>query len=151
MRDGLRTIYQEQRTGLVGKLPDLSHGVDRAQHIGDVRAADQPRPLGERCLELIQIEPAILSHAHESECDPRTIADHLPGHQVRVVFHQGEHDLVARRESHAVVPAVQERMGDQVDALCAVAGEHDLTPLVGADETGYVPVCLLVQVRGLLA
>ena len=49
------------------------------------------------------------------------LAQEMPGHDVGMVLHDREHDLVARLDALAA-----ERVGDQVDRLGGVAGEDDL-------------------------
>ena len=56
----------------------------------------------------------------------------LPGHEVRVVLHLGEHDPVALADVH-VAPGA----GDEVDRLGGVADEDDLAAVAGADVVGH--------------
>ena len=72
----------------------------------------------------------------------------LPRNQVGVVFQLGGDDDVAG--SHrAVESVVAQHIGDQVERLGGVLGEHQLLG-GGADERGDVGTALLVGVGGLL-
>ena len=62
---------------------------------------------------------------------PDALGELLPGDDVRVVLHLGEHDPVARADV-GVTPGA----GDQVDRLGHVADEDDLAAVGGADVVG---------------
>ena len=72
----------------------------------------------------------------------------LPRYEVGVVFEFGGDDDVARADG-VFEPAIAEHVGDQVDRLGGVLGEHQLVR-VGADERRDVGAALLVGVGGLL-
>ena len=72
----------------------------------------------------------------------------LPRHNVRVVFELGGDDDVTGTDD-MLEAAVPQHIGDQVDALGCVLGEHQLTR-VGADERRDVGTTLLVGVGGFL-
>ena len=56
----------------------------------------------------------------------------MPGHNVRVVLHHGEHDLVAGAD--VLEP---EARGDEIDRLRSRAGEDDLVARLGVEEAPH--------------
>ncbi len=70
--------------------------------------------------------------------------DELPGHEVRVVLHDAEDDLVAGAEVGAA-PGV----GDQVERLCSVAGEDDAAAVGRLDEARDLAARAFVGLGGL--
>ena len=73
---------------------------------------------------------------------PLALAVEVPGHDVGVVLHDREHDLVALADSHAA-----ERAGDEVDRLGGVAGEDDLLGAAGIEEAAHGLARLLEALR----
>ena len=81
---------------------------------------------------------------------PVRCGDQLPRHDVGVVLHLGDDDLVARAAGPrraAVGPG--DDVGDQVERLGGVLGEDDLGAVGGVDERGDLVARALVQ-RGRL-
>ena len=75
------------------------------------------------------------------------VREHLPGHDVRVVLHLGDHDLVAGADVGAA-PALR----DQVDALGGATDEDELVRMLGANEAANpVPGRLVRTPRWMLA
>ena len=96
-----------------------AHGVDRAEHVGDVREGDQAHIAApELCVEFLQRELALLIDLQVAELGAALAAEHLPGNDVRVVLHLGDQHGVARAH---VRPAPG--VGDEVDRLGHVLGE----------------------------
>jgi hypothetical protein len=61
------------------------------------------------------------------------LAEKVPGHDVRVVLHDREHDLVARLDALAA-----KRIGDEVDRLGGVARENDFLVPGGIEERAHL-------------
>ena len=100
----------------------LRDGIDRAERVRDVGAGDElDAPalldLGER----VEDELARVVDRNDRELGAGALRDVLPGHEVRVVLELGRDDHVTGAE--VVEPP---RVGDQVEALGAVADEDDL-------------------------
>ena len=75
----------------------------------------------EQLLEFVDQEIAFVVDRRPFDHRALALAQEMPGHDVGVMLHDREHDLVARLD--ALAP---ERVGDQVDGLGGVAGEDDL-------------------------
>src|SRR3546814_10728781 len=79
------------------------------------------------------------------QVNPGSIAQELPGHDVGVVLHLGDHHLVARLQLAAIA------VGYEVDGLGDVAGEHDLLVGAGVEEARHRRAHAFVAVGEVLA
>ena len=75
----------------------------------------------QQLLEFVEQEVAVLVDGRPFQHRAVPLAVEMPGHDVGVVLHDGEHDLVAFADHHAA-----EALGHEVDGLGRVAGEDDL-------------------------
>ena len=75
----------------------------------------------ERALEGFERERAVVVDVDPLEHRALALAMEMPGHDVGVVLHHGEHDLVAGAD--VLEP---EARGDEIDRLRRRAGEDDL-------------------------
>ena len=141
---GLGGVGQDQGPGGMGPPGDLGHRVDGAEHVRHGRHGHHPGPLAQQPVQGVQVEQVVPGDRHGPDPGPGHAGHQLPGHQVGVVLHLGDQDLVALAEV-AQPPGV----GDQVDGLADVLGEHR-GPLGGADEAGHLAPGLLEQLGGLL-
>ena len=87
-----------------------------------------------------QVEPALVGDTEPAQRGTGADAELLPRHQVGVVLHLGDEDLVAGADAEAGSiraggGGVAQRVGHEVDPLGGVLGEHDLVS-AGADERG---------------
>ena len=78
-------------------------------------------------LEDVEAEDAVVRDRDELEVAVSLLDQDLPRDEVGVVLHLGQDDRVAPPD---VAPAP--RVGDEVDRLGRVAGEHDLVRIAGA-------------------
>ena len=92
----LRAVDHHDRAHRVGGVDELRErrdGAERVRHAGD---REHLRALGEQRVEVREVErPSSVSGMYRSSA-PVACAGELPGHDVRVVLHLGEEDLVAR-------------------------------------------------------
>ncbi len=115
---------------------------------------DDLRPLSDHFLHIRQVETAVVGETDPAQGRPGPLAQHLPGHQVGMVLHLGDDDLVARTETEplrlgAGGGGIAHRVGDEVQRLGGVLGEDDLVTPGRADEGGDPVASGLVQ-RGRL-
>jgi len=125
---GLGTVEQHRDTVSMGDLDHLVHRVDGAQGVGHVHASHQPGAFVHQGLECPEVQLASIAHRNDLDHRAGPFGQELPGHDVGVVLHVGEQDLVARAD------ALSEGVRDQVDRLGGAPGEHDLPVVVGAEE-----------------
>ena len=151
VRHRLGGVHQHQRADRVRPVGDRPDRVDRAEHVGLVHERDQLGPLGDQVVDVREVEPAVGRHAEPAQRRPGALAQQLPRHDVGVVLHLGDDDLVAGAEREPAAgprrARVAHRVGDQVDRLGDVLGEHDLGRLGRADERGHLDPGALVGLR----
>jgi hypothetical protein len=101
MGQGLGAVNQHLDAVGMGEFDDPRDRIDRAQRVGDVHDADELDSRREHFLEGVHPElPAIVDRRHD-ELGAGLLADELPGHDVRVVLHMGDQDLIAGLEQWA--------------------------------------------------
>ena len=140
---GLAGVQHDQCPDFPGQRHEFG---DRVEDSGDVRAlgeGEESRVLADdiRCGQ--QIEAAVIVYGNETQGGAGAQRELLPGYEVGVVFHLGDHDLVAGTEAEpagrrAAQPerGVGETVGQKVDGLGGVGGPDDLVGL-RADERGH--------------
>jgi hypothetical protein len=118
---------------------DRRQRVDGAEDVRLLGDGDQLRALGDDRVEVGEVEPAVVGQPSQRRVAPVRSQSCCHGTRLAWCSISVTHDLVALADG---VPAVRrllrrrgvgQRVGDEVDALGAVAGEDDL-PLGGADE-----------------
>ena len=112
----LGAVHQHRHVLRVRHLDDLADGIHGAERVRDVRDGDEPRARTDAALELIEQQLAAVVDRRDDEARAARVARHLPRHQVRVVLHRGDQDLVAGSDARA-----GEARGDQVDRLGGAA------------------------------
>ena len=142
MRHELRAVREHRRADLVRESGDLGHRGDHAGHVRLPGHRDDLRPLGDQ--RRVQVEPPLGQDLEPAQRRAGALGEQLPGHQVRVVLHLGDEDLVAGLDRRG------ERVGHQVDRLGGALGEHDLAR-VRAEERGDLRPRALVDLGALLA
>ena len=110
--------------------------------------------LGEEAAEVDQVEPSLVGDRDPPQRRASAARELLPRHQVGVVLHLGDEDLVPLAELEPgglglSRNGVRERVGHEVERLGGVLGEHHLVGLT-ADEGGNPRTGPLVAVGGLL-
>ena len=134
---GLGAVDQHGHIMPVGDGYHLLDRVDRAQHIAHMGQCHKAGVVGEHVLVGLEVQLAIVA-------DGLAAADELPWHDVAVMFHDSEDDLVV------VLKHVAHRRGHQVDALGGATGEDDLLNASGIDVSAHLVASGLDQVGGLL-
>ena len=97
------------------------HRHDRAQRIRHVGERDHLGARRQQLFEFVEQEIAVVVDRRPLDHRAMALAQKMPRHDVGVMLHDREHDLVARRLD-LVAP---ERIGDEIDRLGGVAGEND--------------------------
>ena len=96
-------------------------GTMRAEHVRHVGDRDHLGARRQQLLEFVDQEIALVVDRRPFDHRALALAQEMPRHDVGMVLHDREHDLVARLD--ALAP---ERIGDEIDRLGGVAGEDDL-------------------------
>jgi hypothetical protein len=97
---------------------DRHDGAERVRHLRD---RNQLGAIGQKLLELLDQEIAFVIDRRPFDHGAMALAQKVPGHDVRVMLHDGDHDLVAGLDV-GLAPGRRH----EVDRLGGVAGEDDL-------------------------
>ena len=125
---GLRSIEQNRRPFGVGDANDVGHGIDRAEGVGHVRHRDNPGARAHQRFELVEQQlAAIVDRRHAKACT-RSLAQHLPGHDVRVMLHGGDEHFIPGAN-----PRGAEHVRHEIDALGRVARVDDFLDAAGVE------------------
>ena len=146
VRRRLGAVEEDPGPRRLGALDDLRDGVDRAEHVRDVGERHEPRPPREEALERLEVERPLVGHGHVPEAELPLAGEQDPGHQVRVVLHLRQEDLVPRDER-----APRPRVDDDVDRLRRPLREDDLLALPRPEKRPHPVPGALVELRRLLA
>ena len=95
---------------------------------------------------LIHSQFACVIHRDDPQLCASRLAEHLPWHNVRMVFHRRDDHFISRLEKRAAPT-----LGDEVNPLGCTAGENDFAVLSGVDKCRYFLARLFVKPRGELA
>ena len=101
LRRGLRGVDHDDGADLVGPAGDLGDRVDRAEHVGDPGQRDDLGALGDQLVDVRQVEPAVVGEPEPAQRRAGALGEQLPRHDVGVVLHLGDDDLVARADLRA--------------------------------------------------
>ena len=77
------------------------HRRHRAEHVRHVRDRDDLGPRREQLLEFVEEEVAVVVDRHPFDHRALALAQEVPGHDVGMVLHDREDDLVALPDTHA--------------------------------------------------
>ena len=143
MHRALRPVDQHGNAALVGEPDDLldrNEGAERVRHLGD---RDELRAVRQQLLELIDQEIAVIVHGRPFDRRAMAFPEEMPGHDVGMVLHDREDDLVALLDV-GLAPG----RGNEVDRLGDVAGEDDLFVAPRIDELRHLGAGALIGFGG---
>ncbi len=105
----------------MGLADDLLHRIDGAQGIGYMHHRHQSGTFIEQLPEFIHDEIAIIVNGDYAQLRPGLFTQQLPGHDIGMVFHLGDDDLVTVTDVGTTITLCH-----QVDGIRRPAGEDDL-------------------------
>ena len=143
---GLRAVDEYGRAVAVRDACDLGYRVNGAERVGNMHDGDQLGARAQQFFEFVQQQLAALVDGRYAQDGLLLLAQDLPGHDVGVVLHGGDHNLIAGLDVPAAVC-----VGDQVDALGSAPHKDNLAPIGSVDEALYLDPRLFVMPRGALA
>ena len=100
---------------------------------------DHLRARREQLFEVVDEEIALVVDRRPFDHRALPLAQEVPRHDIGMVLHDGEHDLVARLDTLAA-----EGIGDEIDGFCGVAREDDLFLARGIEEAAHLLACVFV-------
>ena len=121
VRQALAGVEQHERVDSMRRRDDLAHGGDAAERVGDVRERDQLRARRDQRLQRIEVEALARVERRELDTEASLLGQHLPRHQVGVVLHHGQDDLITLAQIRS-----PPRLRDQVDRLRRAPREDNL-------------------------
>ncbi|MNX93246.1 hypothetical protein D3C86_1254230 [compost metagenome] len=130
MDRALAAVDQHPRPGRVGQTGDLGDRVDGAQHVRHVGDGDD---LGLRPQQFgigRHVQRAVVQDRRPFQHRALALAQQVPRHDVGVVLHLGDDDLVARLDAQA------DAVGDQIDRLGPALGPDDVLARGRVQEAG---------------
>ena len=98
MRRRLGGIDDRQGTDFSGPSNDPLDRVDRAERVGLVHERDDFGSVGDDLVDGGLDQPALVVDRDPAERGPGSLGQKLPRHEVGVVLHLGDDDLVARTD-----------------------------------------------------
>jgi len=122
----LAAVEQHRHAPGVGEADDLGGGRDGAQHVRHMGDGDEPGTRADETGKVVDVERAVVADARPFQHRALALAQEVPRHDVGVVLHLGQHDLVARPDERR-----EEALGDEVESLGAAMGEDDLLAAAG--------------------
>ena len=145
MRHELRGVHRDDRTHRVGGLDELAERRDRPQGVGHPGHGQDLGPLVQQRSQLREVELPVVGQRDVAEDRAGHLRRELPGHDVRVVLHVGEEDLVALLQELAPPP-----LGHEVQRFGGPAREHDRARVRSAEERRELGARALEGLRRLL-
>ena len=146
VRSGLRTINEHRDIPPMRRPNDFLHRVNRTQDIRNMTDRNQPGARTQQLLKFFPEEFAAFVDRRDPQHNPFLFAQELPGDDVRVMLHGGDHHFVACLE-HLPAPAA----GHQVDGLRGTAHKDDLPGFTGVDELPHLDANVFISLGGALA
>ncbi|MNN38449.1 hypothetical protein D3C81_1524460 [compost metagenome] len=130
MNRALAAIDQHPRAGRVGQAGDLCNRVDGAQNVGHMGDGDDLGLRPQQSGEGFHVQRAIVRNRRPFQHRALALAQQVPRHDVGVVLHLGDDDLVAGFDAQA------DAVGDQIDRLGAALGPDDVLGRGRVQEAG---------------
>ena len=90
----LRSVDEYGDVVAVGYVNDFLYGVGDAEHVGYVGYADKACFFVDEAFVCLDVEGTVACQRNDTQCDAYAVAQHLPGHDVAVMLHCGDDDLV---------------------------------------------------------
>ena len=146
VRRELRGIHAHDRADRVGGLDQLLQRGDRAQRVRHARHRQDLRALGQERSQVREIQLTVVRQRDVAERGPGDGRGHLPRHDVRVMLHLRDEDLVALVQE-LPSPALRH----EVEGFGDAPREHDRLGTRCTEEPREVRARALEQLGGLLA
>ncbi len=102
MGRSLRTVHKYRDTVTVGYGNHLLHGVDSAKHVAYMSKRSEYRTLVEQRPILFQIKFPPVVYVHHPDFNVVMTLKELPGHNIGMMLHYGEDNLVSVSEAVSV-------------------------------------------------
>ena len=130
VNDSLTAIEQYGHALGMSNRHDLCGGIDGAQNVGHVAEGNEPGPGAEQGAIGVHIQLTLVRHRNELQNHALGLTQEMPRHDIGVMFHHRQNDLVAFNQP------LTERGRDQIDRLGRALGEDNLIDRPSVDQLG---------------
>ena len=130
----------------MGLVNDFSNGIYCAERIRNVHDANKFGLIRKERGVGFHVEIARIEHGNDLKNSTRFFSSNLPWHNIRMVLHVGDENLIASREL-----SFHETMRDKIDPLSRTAHKDNFVLIRCANKLGSFGASRLVGVCRLLA
>ena len=138
----LCAIHQHRHPTSVSQCDDFFDWIDGPERVGNMSHGDKLGSRAEQLWELLEDQFTAVIKGHDPEGRASLSGEQLPGYDVRMMFHRGEDDLVARTD---IFPTVA--LGNQIDRLGSSTDEDDFFGIRGTQKLPHFLAAGLEQFR----
>ena len=131
MHRALAAIDTDRNPPLPRRAADRGHIHHRAGDVRHLRNRHKPRPWPDGVDHRLRVQHAVLVAVHPFQHHALPFAQKVPGHDVGVMLHHRQDDLIPRLKARRG-PGI----GHKVQPLGRAGGEHDLLGVAGVEEAG---------------
>ena len=141
MNRALAAVGEHWNAPLMRQAHDLLQRRFRAEHIRHVSQCYELGPRGDGPRDIGRIELAQIGHFDPLQHRALAFPQEMPRHNIRMVLHYAEHDLIASLD-----PRRKIGIGHEIDRLGAAARKNDLVRMRGIEEALHARPSMLVAV-----
>ena len=144
MHRALASIRQHRHAFGVRPRHNLFQRRHRAQHVRHMRDRNQLGLRPDGGIQCLDIQRTVIAQIDPTQHRALPLAQEMPRHDVGVMLHHRQHDLVVRLNAGR-----EEGIGDEIDRLGAALGENDLVFMFGVQKLLHCAARRFVTVRRL--
>lgn len=145
MRYGLCAVHQDRNPLRMSVSDHFTHRINRPQYIRDMGDTDQTSMPIEKRLICIDVQISTFVDGNYPELDIAPALQKLPRHDIGMVFHNGENNLVA-----VVQELISKRRSHQIDCLRCSSCKNNFRRRTGPDELLHPTAGSFVGIGSLL-
>ena len=120
MGNTLCAIYEDMCPVCMSDAPHLFNRIDRSERVANMSHANEARVFGEEFFIVLHLNLAFLVERDNFDSTAFTLTQHLPRHDIGVVFHFADEDFVTFFQKCLAVGT-----GHEVEAFSCAAREED--------------------------
>ena len=137
---GLSAVDQNGDAPFFGHGDHFTQRIDGPDCVGNVSESDESSPLSEHGLKDLKVDVASWVDGGNTEVSRSSLAQHLPGNDVRMVFKGRDENFIA-----GIDIGIAPRTRHEIDGLSRVSHEDDLSPICGVKEALHLIARSLIE------